>query len=103
MIARAGNLQEADVAILGLGSGKPKKSKSKQETFFLIVESRKARQIRLAIHEAYVRKGGRAQDWDPTWFFPHATVGYYVGDVHEHQGLLKNIKHSWDPRFLIKF
>lgn len=101
-IARAQKIQEADVAVLGLGSGKPKGSKSNQETFFLILESRKARQVRLAIHAEYVRKGGSPQDWDPTWYFPHATVGYLIGDVHEHQGLLKNVKYSWDARFLLK-
>ena len=102
-IARFHEIQQADVHVLGLGSGKPKTVKNNQETFFLIVESRKARLIRMAIHAEYVRKGGQAQDWDPAWFFPHVTIGYYQGDVHENQGLLKNIKHSWDSRFLIKY
>lgn len=47
----------------------------------------------------YVAKGGDPGDWDPTWFFPHITLGFTHADLHEHQGVLKNIKHSWDRRF----
>ncbi len=100
-IAKSLELQQSDIVGLGLGTGQVTVQGEVQQTFFLIADSSKARQVRHAIHQAYVSKGGRASDWDPSWYFPHVTVGFTHSDIHEHQGLLKSIKHSWDHRFLL--
>lgn len=101
-IARNFKIQSGGVQILGLGSGKLPVGKETHETYFVIVDSLTARRIRLAVHAAYVRKGGNPKDWDPSWYFPHVTVGFTHADIHEHQGLLKSVKHAWDPRFDLK-
>lgn len=100
-IATANNIQSADLTILGIGSGKKEIAGKQEETFFLIVESQKLRLIRLQIWQEFVRKGGLPQDWDPTWFFPHITIGYTKQDLHE-PDVLKNVKHAFDNRFLLK-
>lgn len=100
-IANSLELQQSDIVGLGLGTGQVTVQGEVQQTFFLIADSSKARQVRHAIHQAYVSKGGRASDWDPSWYFPHVTIGFTHADIHEHQGVLKSIKHSWDQRFLL--
>lgn len=98
-IALMYGIQRADLRILGLGSGKAMLEDKEEQTFFLIAESLTLRWIRLAVHKAYVAKGGNPADWDPSWYFPHVTVGFTKTDLHEQQGVIKNVKHSWDARF----
>ena len=101
-IAREHEIQNSDLVLLGLGSGKAKVNDEIHETFFVIVDSSNIRKIRLAIYKAYVEAKGNPSEFDPTWYFPHITVGFTHNDVHEHQGLLKDIKHSWEKRFQVK-
>ncbi len=91
-------LQEADIIALGIGSGTVPSQEGERQTYFLIVDSAKARAVRHAVHAAYVANGGDPADWDPTWYFPHVTLGFTHTDLHENQGVLKDIKHSWDRR-----
>lgn len=102
-IAISLDIQGADLTVLGLGSGSTKMGGHIEETFFLIVDSNKLRKIRHAIYQEFVKNGGDPSAFDPTWFFPHITIGYTKKDIHENNGLLKDIKHSFDKRFLIQF
>lgn len=96
-------IQEADIRPLGIGTGAVIHADGTPgQTFFLIADSAKAREVRHAIHMAYVNKGGEPSDWDPTWYFPHVTIGFTHSDIHEQQGLLKDIKHAWDHRFRLQ-
>ena len=72
-----------------------------EETFFLIVESKNLRIIREEIYKRFVSKGGNQKDFDPHWFFPHITIGFTKRDLHESDGILKNLKHSYDNRFIL--
>lgn len=101
-IAREVDIQNADLKILGLGSGIREMDGAKEETFFLIVDSFKLRKIRHKVYSEFLVNGGSAKDFDPAWFFPHITIGYTKKDIHENSGLLKNIKHTLDKRFFIK-
>lgn len=91
-IAREHNIQNTDLQILGLGSGEKEVSGKKEQTFFLIVDSQKLRNIRHAIWKLFVQKGGNPQAFDPTWWFPHITIGYTWKDIHEDSGLIKKSK-----------
>jgi hypothetical protein len=99
-VARAQNIQLADVEVLGLGSGRKLIEGRSEETFFVIVDSMKLRRIRTEVWKLFVRKGGDPADWDPTWFFPHVTIGYTLRDLHE-PDVIKNLRSSYDPRFRI--
>lgn len=101
-IAVANSIQSADLLVLGVGSGKKEINGVVEETFFVIVDSQRLRQIRAEVWRLFVKKGGNPKAWDPTWFFPHITIGYTKQDIHE-PDVIKNIKGSWDQRFnLIK-
>ena len=98
-------IQTSDLEILGVGSGQKKFGKEEGETFFLIVRSRKLREIRRAIHRAYLTAGGPLtgpKAFRPDHFFPHITIGYTHLDIHESDGLLKDLEHSFDSRFRLK-
>jgi len=99
-IALVENIQSSDLEILGIGSGKQSVANEERETFFLIVESAKLRRIRLLIYKLFIARGGDPKAWDPAWFFPHITIGFTHGDLHE-PVVLKNIKHSYDKRFKV--
>jgi 2'-5' RNA ligase len=98
-IAERYDIQEARMSILGLGSGKAWIEGKEEETYFLIVDSAGLRNIRQQIWYEFTRRGGDAGAFDPTWFFPHITIGYTKRDLHEADGILKNLKNSLDSRF----
>ncbi|HVJ65091.1 MAG TPA: hypothetical protein VM901_07545 [Bdellovibrionota bacterium] len=100
-IALKNQIQHADVVLLGLGAGKKMINGIYEETFFVIVDSLKLRHIRNQIWRLYVNKGGDPKAWDPSWFFPHITVGYTKQDLHE-PDVIKNIRGSLDTRFALK-
>jgi 2'-5' RNA ligase len=95
----AKRIQKADLEVLGIGSGRKEIDGQVEETFFVIVESKLLRQLRREIHRAYVKRGGSAGDWDPERFYPHVTIGYTKRDLHEQDGILKDLAHSKDTRF----
>lgn len=100
-IAKAESIQSSEVTVLGVGSGRLKIEAREETTFFLIVESENLRTIRQQIYHLFVKKGGDPHAWDPRHFFPHITVGFTRRDLHESDGVVKDVQHSWDPRFKV--
>lgn len=100
-IARDLKIQESDIEILGIGSGKKKFGNETGETFFIIVKSRNLLLIREKILEAYLKAGGPANNFKPKYFYPHVTIGYTHSDIHEQDGLIKDVQHSLDSRFTL--
>lgn len=101
-IAQDFDIQSADVSVLGIGSGKKLFKGEMGETFFIIVRSNKLLQIRQAIYQEYLKNKGPVSGpnaFDPNRFYPHITVGFTHEDIHENDGLIKDVKHSWDERF----
>lgn len=94
-IAIEENIQSAELEILGIGSGEKIIDGTKEQTFFVIVDSAKLRHIRMRIYREFVKNGGNPRDFDPHWFFPHITIGFTLRDIHE-PDILKNIKYSLD-------
>ncbi len=99
------DIQASDVKVLGLGSGKKVFNGELGETFFIIIQSRKLLAIREAIYLEYLKNGGPKSGpkaFNPRRFFPHITVGFTHDDIHESDGLLKDVEHSLDRRFLLR-
>ena len=93
------NIQSADIKVIGIGSGNKLIEGTLEETFFVIVDSLKLRRIRHRIYDEFVANGGSPAAFDPTWFFPHITIGFTKRDLFEGDGVIKNTRHSWDQRF----
>lgn len=100
-IARDLKIQESDMEILGIGSGKKKFGNETGETFFVIVKSQNLLKIRELIYLEYLKAGGPSKGFTPTNFYPHVTIGYTHSDIHENDGLLKDVEHSLDSRFTL--
>ncbi|MBI2519920.1 MAG: 2'-5' RNA ligase family protein [Bdellovibrio sp.] len=98
-IARDMEIQKSRFNVLAVGSGKIISGGLPLETFFLIVQSEDLLQIRRRIQKAFVAKGGDQKAFDPESFYPHITVGFTKRDLHESDGVIKDIEHSLDPRF----
>ncbi|MDB5892791.1 MAG: putative exported protein, partial [Rhodoferax sp.] len=101
-IANAERIQAADLTVLGLGRGQAIIDGNAEETYFVIVESRALRRLRRTIHDHYVAAGGDPAAFDPDHFHPHITVGYTKRDLHEADGVLKDLTHSQDTRFALR-
>jgi 2'-5' RNA ligase len=95
------NIQSSDLKILGLGTGRKDFSGKIEKTFFLIADSQNLRNIRHKIYDKYKANGGDPSLFDPTWFFPHITIGYTKTDLHENSGVIKNIRHSYNKSYKI--
>jgi len=102
-IADKYDIQESRLMIQGLGSAKVLIDGKEEETFFLIVDSSELRNIRQQIFYEFTRRGGDRAAFDPSWFFPHITIGYTKRDLHEADGIKKNLKYSLDKRFTLRF
>lgn len=98
-IAREERIQQASLEVRGLGAGRATLDGKLEETFFLIVASPELVRLRKRIGAAFVAAGGRAEDWDPEHFYPHITIGYTRRDLHEADGVLKDLAHGLDARF----
>lgn len=104
-IAQDYDIQSSDLRILGIGSGKKLFNGQMGETFFIIVESKKLLQIRNAIYKKYLDYKGPVSGpnaFKPNDFYPHITIGFTHDDIHESDGLIKDVKHSLDRRFQLK-
>lgn len=100
-IARDLKIQESDIEILGIGSGKKKFGNDTGETFFVIVKSKNLLNIRETISQEFLKAGGSTKSFNPKNFYPHITIGYTHSDIHEQDGLIKDVQHSLDSRFTL--
>ncbi len=95
-IVAARGLQRARIEPQCVGVG----SKGRDHTFFLVVGSPELVAVRGALADAYVAKGGARADFEPTAFFPHVTLGFTKRDLHESDGIKKNVASCPAPRGL---
>jgi len=99
-IARQHRIQDALFKIQCLGLGTKLLGSNLEQTFFLVITSPELLNLRRAIRDKFVAKGGRPSDFCPEHFFPHITVGFTKRDLHESDGVLKD-KRSKDKRFVL--
>ncbi|KTC99866.1 hypothetical protein Lgee_1121 [Legionella geestiana] len=98
-IALKNHIQQSEIKVLGLGRGQARIQNKEEETFFLTVQSENLLKIRRQIYQEFVKNGARKDAWDPDHFYPHITVGYSRRDLHEADGVIKDVAQSRDKRF----
>ncbi len=101
-IALENHIQSTELNILGLGRGQKEIQGKIEETYFLITEPENLRIIRRQIYHEFIKNGGDPKAWDPDNFYPHVTVGYTLRDLHDSDGVLKDVEHSFDSRFEVQ-
>lgn len=89
-IAEEAKIQETDFTPVCIGSGEKELNGKLEKVYFVVVESPALIDLRGKIEEAYVKNGGKPQDFVPEKFFPHVTLGYTARDLHIEDGVTKN-------------
>lgn len=83
-----------DEVCIGKGS-KAKGSSQKIETFFVVVESKAIRSLRLQIQELLAKRGHN--QFKAEVFDPHITLGFDERDLHKEEGIIKNRASCFFP------
>ncbi|HLE11508.1 MAG: hypothetical protein A2504_05890 [Bdellovibrionales bacterium RIFOXYD12_FULL_39_22] len=98
-IALRHSIQSSELQVLGLGKGSALVDGQKQLTYFIIVDAPNLIKIRREIYKEFIQQGGPAASWDPDHFYPHITIGFTSRDLHESDGVFKDVSHCLDPAF----
>lgn len=83
------NIQGATFEPVCVGTG----AKDERRAWFVVVNSPDLIRIREAVYTLYLSKpGADPKAFNPARFYPHITLGFIAGDVHESDGLYKDVK-----------
>lgn len=89
-IAEAAKIQDTEFTPVCIGRGQKELNGKLEKTYFVVVESPALIELRGRIEEAYVKNGGKAQNFVPEKFLPHITLGFTSRDLHQEDGVIKN-------------
>lgn len=89
-IAEEAKIQDMEFTPTCIGRGEKELSGKLEKTYFVVVESSALIDLRGKIEEAYVKNGGKPQDFVPEKFLPHVTLGFTARDLHYEDGVVKN-------------
>jgi hypothetical protein len=73
-----------------VGEGKALIEGIEQRTYYIVVRSQELRDMRRAIHQLFVQRGGNPKAFAYDRYFPHITLGFTKNDLHENQGVIKD-------------
>lgn len=89
-IAEDAKIQETEITPACIGRGQKEINGKTEKTYFVVIESPALIDLRGLIEKAYIKKGGKTQDFVPERFFPHVTLGFTARDLHYEDGVIKN-------------
>lgn len=100
-IAEEAKIQDLTFTPVCIGRGEKELNGKPEKVYYVVVESSDLIDLRGKIEEAYVKNGGRPQDFVPEKFLPHVTLGYTARDLHIEDGVSKNKTsciHQFQPQ-----
>jgi len=89
-IAKRNRIQSLYFDIICLGRGQARLAGKLQETYFIVVSSSDLLRVRREVHDLFKARGGNAEAFDPTNYYPHITLGFSQRDLHETDGVIKD-------------
>ena len=89
--AKGNNIQQASFEILCLGRGKREINGKEESTFYLVLNSPEIVLERKKIKKLIKNKG----KFDPLKYYPHITIGFTQRDLHESDGVIKDINSCY--------
>lgn len=89
-IAEEAKIQDLEFTPACIGRGEKELNGKLEKTYFVVVDSSALIDLRGKIEEAYVKNGGKPQDFVPEKFMPHVTLGFTARDLHHEDGVAKN-------------
>jgi len=90
-IASAQNIQATTLKALCVGRGNAKLGNKTASTFYVVVEALDLIKLRKKVQNRFEELGGKKGAFKAEWFYPHITVGFTDRDLHEADGVIKNI------------
>ncbi len=96
-LARTMNVSGGDLQAQCVGVGK--KSLADQ-TVYVVVTSQRIADYRARVATLFVDRGGAASAFDATAYHPHATIGFTKRDLHEADGVIKDVASCPDAHNL---
>ena len=96
-LAQSLEIQKSLIEINCLGKGQTTIQGHKEATYYLVAKSDQLVKIRQAIEDLYIQKGGDPKLFEATHFYPHMTLGFTSRDLHEEDGVIKDIKSCIFP------
>lgn len=93
-IAQTMKIQNIQWTPLCVGYGVDSKN-SKNSTYFVVVKAEEAINLRKKIFEAYLKKHQDLKNFDPLHFYPHITIGFTDRDLHESDGIIKDVQRCF--------
>lgn len=99
-IAARAQIQKARLDAVCVGQGSARKGGKSAQTYYVVVASQDLLSIRKEIQELAVERGARPEAFDAARYFPHITLGFTHGDLHEAQGVIKDTSTCVGPVIL---
>jgi hypothetical protein len=91
-IASKNMIQQAAFQVSCVGRGSAEVSGKQEHTYYLVVTSEELLKIREQVQLLFQQKGGDPKKFSPANFYPHITLGFSQRDLHESDGVIKDIK-----------
>ena len=89
-LAEKMNIQNSSYKNVCVGKGSAKVEGKDENTYFVVIHSDRLFEIRKAIKDLYISRGGKAADFNAENFYPHVTLGYTKRDLHAEDGVIKD-------------
>jgi 2'-5' RNA ligase len=96
-IAKTPSIQGLRFKVVCLGQGTAKLEDKIENTYYAVVESPDLIALRQRVQELFVKKGGKAAEFNPKAYYPHITLGFTKRDLHESDGVVKGKKTCIAP------
>lgn len=91
-IARQRNIQSSRFEPICIGKGSAQIKRTVEETFYVVVKAEDLLAIRRDIFDLFQANGGTKDQFNPDSYFPHITLGFTARDLHESDGVIKDVK-----------
>ncbi len=91
-LARRADIQKMTFKPVCIGRGSAMVDANVEKTFYIVVDSKAALDMRKAIKELYLSRGGDPEGFNPMSYHPHITVGFTKRDLHENDKVVKNVE-----------
>ncbi len=89
-IAEKMNMEQTPYTPVCIGKSVLHNSGNNMETYYVVVDAENLFNIRKAVHELFIKKGGNDSDFSPEKFYPHVTLGFTHRDLHFEDGVIKD-------------
>ena len=90
-MARQMEIQRSEFNVVCLGRGTALVEGKQETAYFVVVKSEKLLRIRKEVQKMFVARGGAESDFLPDRFYPHITLGFTKRDLHESDGVVKDV------------